>query len=139
MRATHKTSSRTCNILLLSILLRSNRITLQTPVYLVFNHAIWPFRTRHSHSLCSKIEFIRHLTRACLFCFGGVSLHYFNSCTPGIIYGPISSRCMGVASRWNYNCECMIKIFHGVGERVVTPSKPTSPLRTTFSFTHPLF
>ena len=29
-------------------------------------------------------------------CFSRVSLHCFNSCTPGIIYGPISSRCMGV-------------------------------------------
>ena len=52
MQATHKTSSRTCNILLSSVLPRSNRITLQTPVYRVFNHAIWPIKTRHSHSLC---------------------------------------------------------------------------------------
>ena len=56
-------------------------------------------------------------------CFGRVSLHCFNSCTPGIIYGPISSRCMGVASRWNYNGDCMIKIFWGLAG-VVTPSKP---------------
>ena len=63
-------------------------------------------------------------------CFGRVSLHCFNSCTPGIIYGPISSRCMGVASRWNYSGECMIKISRGTG--VVTPSKPLSPLRTNF-------
>ena len=33
-------------------------------------------------------------------------LHCFNSCTAGIIYGPISSRCMGVASIWNYNVSC---------------------------------
>ena len=86
-----------------------------------FNHTIWPIKARHSHSLCSKIEFIRHLTYLCLF-FGRVSLHCFTSCTPGIIYGPISSHCMGVASRWNYNGDCMIKIFHRAG--VVTPSKP---------------
>ena len=115
MQATDRTSSRTCSVLMPSILLRSNRITLQTPVYRVFNHAIWPIKTQHSHSLCSKIELIRHLTRLCLFCFGRVSLHCFNSCTPGIIYGPISSRCMRVASRWDYNGECMIKIFRGGG------------------------
>ena len=57
----------TCNVLLSSILLRSNRITLQTPVYRVFNHAIWLIKARHSHSLCSKIEFIRHPTPVCLF------------------------------------------------------------------------
>ena len=135
MQVTHKTSSRTCNVLLSSILLRPNRITLQTLVCRVFNHAIWPIKTRHSHSLCSKIEFIRHLTRVCLF--WSVSLHCFNSCTPGIIYGPISSRCMGVASRWNYNGDSMIKIFLGAG--VVTPSKLPSLLRTTFAFTDPLF
>ena len=49
------------------------------------------------------IEFIRHLTRVCLF-WSNV-LHCFNSCIPGIIYSPISCRCMGVASRWNYNGE----------------------------------
>ena len=53
--------------MLSSVLLHSNRITLQTPVYRVFNHAIWPIKMRHSHSLCAKIEFIRHLTRVCLF------------------------------------------------------------------------
>ena len=53
MQATHKTSSRTSNVLLPSILLRTNRITVQTPVHKVFNHAIWPIKTRHSHSLCS--------------------------------------------------------------------------------------
>ena len=37
-----------------SILLRSNRITLQAPAYRVFNHAIWPINTRHPHSLCCK-------------------------------------------------------------------------------------
>ena len=58
-------------------------------------------------------------------CFGRVSLHCFNSCTPGIIYGPISSRCMRVASRWNYNGECMIKIFQG--GRGDTPSNPPPP------------
>ena len=57
-------------------------------------------------------------------CFGRGSLHCFTSCTPGIINGPISCRCMGVASRWNYNGDCMIKIFLGAG--VVTPSKPPS-------------
>ena len=55
MQAIHKTLSRTCNVLLSSSLLRSNRITLQTPAYRVFNHAIWPIKTRHSHSLCSNI------------------------------------------------------------------------------------
>ena len=54
-----------------------------------------------------------------------VLVHCFNSCTPGIIYSPISSCCMGVASRWNYNGECMIKIFRGAG--MVTPSKPPAP------------
>ena len=49
------------------------------------------------------IEFIRYLTRVCLF-WSSV-LHCFNSCTPGIISGPISSRCVGLASRWNYNGE----------------------------------
>ena len=52
-------------------------------------------------------------------------------------YGPISSHCMGVASRWNYNGDCMIKIFQGAG--VVTSSKPPSeqlsPLPTFTSFT----
>ena len=71
-------------------------------------------------------------------CFGRVSLHCFTSCTPGIIYGPISSHCMGAASRWNYNGDCMIKIFQGAG--VMTPSKPAlfeqlSPLPTFTSFT----
>ena len=60
-------------------------------------------------------------------CFGRVSLHCFNSCTPGIIYGPISSRCMGVASRWNYNGECMIKIFLGGGGRNPLPYEQLSP------------
>ena len=59
------------------------------------------------------------------FCFGRVSLHCFNPYIPGIIYGPISSRCMGVASRWNYNGECMIKIF--LRAVVVTPSKSPPP------------
>ena len=70
-------------------------------------------------------------------CFGRISLCCFTSCTPGIIYGPISSHCMGVASRWNYNGDCVIKIFQGAG--VVTPSKPPSeqlsPLPTFTSFT----
>ena len=48
-------------------------------------------------------------------CLGQVSLHCFSSCTPGIIYCPISSCCMGVASRWNYNGKSMIKIFRGGG------------------------
>ena len=128
MQATHKTSLRTCNVLLSSILLRSNRITLQTPVYRVFNHAIWPIKTRHSHSLCSKIEFIRHLISVCLFWSG--SLHCFYSCTPGIIHGPISSRCMGVALGWNYNGECMIKIFWrgGGGRSGDTFEKPLPPM-----------
>ena len=66
-------------------------------------------------------------------CFGRVSLHCFTSCTPGIIYGLISSHCMGVASRWSYNGDCMIKIFQGAG--VVTLSKP--PLN---NFSHlPIF
>ena len=129
MQATRKTSSRTRSVCCRQFLLRSNQNSLQTPVYRDFNHAIWPIKTRHSHSLCSTIEFIKHLTRVCLFCFGRVSLHFFNSCTRGIIHGPISSRCMGVASRWNYNGECMIKIFWG-GAGVVTLSKPP-PLRTT--------
>ena len=68
-------------------------------------------------------------------CFGRVSLHCFNFCTPGIIYGPISNRCMGVASRWNYNGECMIKIFRGGGrdgDTFETPSlyEQLSPLPT---------
>ena len=33
----------------------------------------------------------------------------------------------GVASRWNYNGECMTKIFGG-GAGVVTPSKPPPPM-----------
>ena len=70
-------------------------------------------------------------------CFHQVSLHCFTSCTPGIIYVPISSHCMGVASRWNYNGDCMIKIFQEAG--MVTPSKPPSeqlsPLPTFTSFT----
>ena len=37
MQATHKAWSRTCNVFLSSFLLRSNRITLQTPVYRVLN------------------------------------------------------------------------------------------------------
>ena len=70
-------------------------------------------------------------------CFGRVSLHCFTSCTPGIIYGPISSHCMGVVSRWNYNGDFMIKNFQEAG--VVTPSKPPfeqlSPLPTFIPFT----
>ena len=70
-------------------------------------------------------------------CFGRVSLHCFTSCTPGIIYDPISSHCIGVASRWNFNSNCMIKLFQGAG--VVTPSKPRSeqlsPLPTFIFFT----
>ena len=85
-----------------------------------FNHTIWPIKMRHSHSLCSKIEFIRQLTYMCLFWSSQSALLYFLH--PGIIYGPISSHWMGVASRWNYNGDCMIKIFQGAG--VVTPSKP---------------
>ena len=41
IQATHKTSSSTCNVLLLSFLVRSNRTTLQTWVYRVFNRANW--------------------------------------------------------------------------------------------------
>ena len=54
IQATHKTSSSTCNVLLSSFLVRSNRTTLQTRVYRVFNHANGPIKTRHSHSLCSE-------------------------------------------------------------------------------------
>ena len=72
-------------------------------------------------------------------CFGRVSLHCFNSCTPGIIYGPVSSCCMRVASRWNYNDECMINIFWGGGGRGGDTFDTPSPLRTTFAFTHPCF
>ena len=70
-------------------------------------------------------------------CFGRVSLHCFNSCTPGIIYGPISSCCMGVASRWSCNGERMIKIFWGEGGRggdtfeTPSPYEQLSPLPTT--------
>ena len=62
MQATQKTSSGTCNVLPSSFLLCSNRITLQTPIYRVFNHAIWPIKTRHSHSLCSKQRSGFHVT-----------------------------------------------------------------------------
>ena len=69
--------------------------------------------------------------------FGRVSLRCFTSCTPGIIYGPVSSHGMGLALRSNYNGDCMIKIFQGA--EVVTPSKPPSkqrlPLPTFTSFT----
>ena len=34
--------------------MRSNRTTLQTWVYIVFNHTNWLIKTRHSHSLCSN-------------------------------------------------------------------------------------
>ena len=44
------------HVLLSSFLLHSNRTTLQTLVYLVFNDANWPI-TRHSHWLCSEIFF----------------------------------------------------------------------------------
>ena len=54
IQATHKTSSNTCNVLLSSFLVRSNRTTLQTWVYGIFNHANWPIKRRHSHSLCSN-------------------------------------------------------------------------------------
>ena len=54
IQATHKTSPSTYNVLLSSFLVRSNRTTLQTWVYRVFNHANWPIKTWHSHSLCSK-------------------------------------------------------------------------------------
>ena len=54
MQATHKTSSSTCNVLLSSFLLCSNRIILQTPVHRVFDHAIWLMKTWHSHSLYSN-------------------------------------------------------------------------------------
>ena len=56
MQATHKTSSSTCNVVLSSILLHSNRITLQTPGYRVLTHAIWPIKMRHSHEVwdCDK-------------------------------------------------------------------------------------
>ena len=53
----------------------------------------------------------------------------------------MSSHCMGVASRWNYNGDCMIKILQGAG--VVTPSKPPSeqlsslPAFTSFTATPP--
>ena len=47
--------SSTCNVLLLSFLVRSNRTTLQTWVYRVFIHANWPIKTWHSHSLCSEV------------------------------------------------------------------------------------
>ena len=58
------------------------------------------------------IEFI--IYHVC-FCFGWVSLHCFNSWTPGIIYGPISSRCMGVVSRRNYSGElCFLWRLHDV-------------------------
>ena len=50
-----KTLSSTCNVLLSSFLVRSNRTTLQTWVYRVFNHANCLIKTRHSHSLCSII------------------------------------------------------------------------------------
>ena len=85
-----------------------------------FNHTISPIKMRHSYSLCSKIEFIRNLTYVCLFRSSQSVL--INSCTPGIFYGSIFSKCIGVRWRWNYNGDCMIKIFQGTG--VVTPSKP---------------
>ena len=56
MQATHKTAWSTCNVLLSSFLQRLNRITLQALVYRVFNHADWPIKTRHSHSLCSNTD-----------------------------------------------------------------------------------
>ena len=42
-----------------------------------FNHAIWPIKMWHSHSLCSKIEFVRHLTYARLFWSSQSALLYF--------------------------------------------------------------
>ena len=75
-------------------------------------------------------------------CFGRVSLHCFYSCTPGIIYGPIFSRCMGVASRWNYNGECMTKIFQGGGgggQGWWTPSKHPSPYEQLLLLSTPCF
>ena len=70
-------------------------------------------------------------------CLGRVSLHCFTSCTPGIIYGQISSHCVGVVSRWIYNGDCMIKISQVAG--MVTPLKPPSEqlshLPTFTSFT----
>ena len=67
-------------------------------------------------------------------CFGRVSLNCFNSCTPGIIYGPISSRCMEAALRWNYNGECMTKIFRrgrgGAPSKLPLPYEHLSPLNT---------
>ena len=42
-------------------------------------------------------------------------LHCFNSCTPGITYGPISSCCMGVTSRSNYDkLQCFLWRLHDV-------------------------
>ena len=57
---------------------------------------------------------------------------------PGIIYGPMSSHCMEVASRWNYNGECMIKIFRGGrgGGTFETPLPPTNNFRL---YPHPCF
>ena len=55
------------------------------------------------HESRNIIEFISHLTSVCLFWLS--VLQCFNSCTPGIIFGSIFSRGMGVASRWNYNGE----------------------------------
>ena len=88
-----------------------------------FIHTIWPIKMQHSHSLCSEIEFIRHLTYVCLFWSSQSALLYFLH-PRHHLYGPVSSHCMGVASRWNYNGDCMIKIFQGA--RVATPSKPPS-------------
>ena len=49
---------------------------------------------------CMKIGYNRiHRGLTLAYLFWSSVLHCFNSCNPGIIYGPISSRCMGVASR----------------------------------------
>ena len=83
---------------------------LSSPIFILSNIKIF-LESENTDGICRQnmhlsirdarkwdvIEFIRHPTRPCLF-WSSV-LHYFNSCTPGIIYGPISSRCTGVALR----------------------------------------
>ena len=98
IQATHKTSSSTCNVLLSSFQVRSNRTTLQTWVYRVFNHANWPIKTRHSHSLCSERMIVV------------ISILDSNN-TTGHLWASLQSKNLALRSLpvWLYDLYCVVK------------------------------
>ena len=87
----------------------SNFYTLKHKNFLRIRKHWWHLQAEHAfiNKKCTKMGYNRiyQTSNTCVFVLVEC-LHCFNCCTPGIIiYGPISSRCMGIAPRWNYNGE----------------------------------